>query len=84
MYVCDNAWENKKLQERAESSDWKLGPTFEYTARDTPQQNHYAELAFATIANRGRALMHRANVPIKIRYKGYTEAFQTATLLRMV
>jgi hypothetical protein len=40
-----------------------------------------AELAFAIIANRGRAMMHRANVPLKIRYKVWKEAFKTATLL---
>jgi hypothetical protein len=33
----DNAGENKKLKEHAESSNWKLGITFEFTARDTPQ-----------------------------------------------
>ena len=78
---CDNAGENKSLQARADSSDWKLGLTFEYTARDTPQQNHLAELAFATLANRGRAMMHAANIPIKLRYKVFKEAFQTATLM---
>jgi hypothetical protein len=61
----DNAGENKKLQKRSDSKDWKLGVTFEHTARDTPQQNHLAELGFATIANRGRAMMHAANVPQK-------------------
>ena len=52
---CDNAGENKKLEERINGANWKLNIQFEYTARDTPQQNHLAELAFATIANRGRA-----------------------------
>jgi hypothetical protein len=77
----DNAGENKKLQERSDSSDWKLNIEFEYTARDTPQQNHLAELGFAIIANRGRALMHKANIPELVRYKVWREAFQTATLL---
>ena len=36
---------------------------FELTARDTPQQNSLAEVGFATLANRGRAMMHRANLP---------------------
>jgi hypothetical protein len=40
-----------------------------------------AELGFAVLANRGRALMHRANVPMKERYKLFCEAFKTATLL---
>jgi hypothetical protein len=33
----DNPGENKKLQEMSESANWKLGFTFEYTVRDTPQ-----------------------------------------------
>eukprot|EP00957_Ditylum_brightwellii_P197981 15083134-Ditylum_brightwellii.AAC.1 len=60
---CDNAGENKSLEKRAKSSDWKFDITFEYTARDTPQQNHLAELGFSVLAARGRTLMYRANVP---------------------
>ena len=78
---CDNAGENKSLQARSDTSDWKLGLTFEFTARDTPQQNSLAEVGFATLANRGRAMMHRANVPEAARYKVWREAFGTATLL---
>ena len=59
----------------------EVGLTFEYTARDTPQQNRLAELAFATLANRGRAMIHAENIPIKLRYKIFKEAFQTATLM---
>ena len=77
----DNAGENKMLQKRSDSADWKLNITFEFTARDTPQQNHLAELGFAVLANRGRALMYRANVPLVIRYKVWREAFMTVTLL---
>jgi hypothetical protein len=77
----DNAGENKLLKSRCESKDWQLGIKFEFTARDTPQQNSLAERALATIANRGRAMMYSANVPMNIRYKVWTEAFKTATLL---
>jgi hypothetical protein len=77
----DNAGENHLLQQRCESKDWKFQITCEYTAAMTPQQNHLAELGFAILANRGRALMARAYVPMKIRYKIWKEAFQTATLL---
>jgi hypothetical protein len=49
--------------------DWKLNITLEFTPRDTPQHNHLAELALATIANKGRVLMSAANVPARIRYK---------------
>ena len=35
--VCqDNAGENKKLQERSNSKDWKLGIMYKYTRKDTP------------------------------------------------
>jgi hypothetical protein len=77
----DNAGENKLLQQRSQSADWKQNVNFEFTARDTPQQNHLAELGFAHLANYGRALMARANVPLNIRYKVFTKAFKTATLL---
>ena len=33
---CDNAGENKNLDKRANSSNWKLNITFECTARATP------------------------------------------------
>jgi hypothetical protein len=58
-----------------------LNITYEFMARDTPHQNHLAELGFAHLANYGRALMARANVPLNIRYKVLTKAFKTATLL---
>ena len=60
----DNAGENKRLQTRCASKDWKMKCEFEFTARDTPQQNSLAEVGFATLANCGRAMMHRANVPM--------------------
>ena len=44
--------ENIKLQARSQSADWKLNITYEYTARDTPQQNHLAEVGFALLANK--------------------------------
>ena len=78
---CDNAGENILLEKRCKSKDWKLNIEFEFTARNTPQQNHLAELGFAILANRGRALMHYANIPTAMRYKLFREAFKTATLL---
>jgi hypothetical protein len=53
IICCDNAGENKLLEQRANSVMWQLSIDFEYTARNTPQQNSLAEVAFATIANRG-------------------------------
>jgi hypothetical protein len=77
----DNAGENKLLKARCQSADWKLNIEFEFTARDTPQQNHHAELGFTVLANKGRAVMHRANIPLVLRYKLWREAFKTVTLL---
>jgi hypothetical protein len=77
----NNAGENLLLQQRCESADWKFNIKCEFTAAMTPQQNHLAELGFAILANRGRALMARANVPMVIRYKIWREAFRTATML---
>ena len=78
---CDNAGENEKLQERAGSADWKLDIEFEYTVQDTPQQNHLAELGFATLYNKGRAMLIAAKVPQNLQYKLSAECFKTATLL---
>ena len=77
----DNAGENILLQSRSQSADWKLNLNFEFTARNTPQQNSLAEVAISTIAMRGRAMMHRANVPMEYRSLLWTTAFDTATLL---
>ena len=78
---CDNAGENITLEARAKSADWKLNIEFEFTARDTPQQNSEVEVGLLTIAGRGRAMMIGANVPHKSRYKFFREAFTCATLL---
>jgi hypothetical protein len=78
---CDNGGENKALEQRAQSADWQLGLQFEFTGRNTPQQNSLAEVAFATLANRGRAMMHRANLPLRLRYLLFKEVLKTATLL---
>jgi hypothetical protein len=79
--LCDNAGENKKLAQRTKSSDWQFGINFEITGRDTPQRNHLAELGFAPLYNKGRAMMIKANLPKNARYLIYKEAFKTATML---
>ena len=81
----DNSGENKKLQERADSAAWKLGITWEFTARDTPQQNSMAEVGFAAIAAQRRDMMAAAYVPKALRKLGlWREAFKTATQLDML
>jgi hypothetical protein len=55
---------------------------FEFTARNTtPQQKHLSELGFTVLINRGRAMMHHANIPKDIRYKVFPKVFETVTLL---
>jgi hypothetical protein len=75
----DNAGENKSLQQRAASNDWKLNLTCEFTARNTPQQNPTVELGLADVSNKGRAVMIATNVPLQNRYLLYHKAFEYVT-----
>lgn len=78
----DNAGENLALMERCKSAAWQLDiKEFELTARDTPQQNSLAEVAIATLYNRGRALIHAAFIPNEIRHLVFPKALATATKL---
>ena len=77
----DNGGENKGLVKRLNSKAWKLYPTIEYTARDTPQHNHLAEVGFATIYGRGRSMMIKALVPEEKKHIVAQKAFETATKL---
>ena len=81
MIQLDNAGENKLLQKRSDSTDWKLGIEYEFTARATPQQNSLAEVGIATLANRVRAMMHHAHVPMEYRYKLFRDCYETAAIL---
>ena len=78
---CDNAGENIALEKRSSSAIWQLNIDFEYTARDTPQENSYVEVGFATILKRGNAMMIAANLPLAKRCVFFRETMQTATLL---
>jgi hypothetical protein len=78
---CDGAGENHSLEETLHSSQWKMPIEFEYTARNTPQQNHLAEIGIYVICCRGRALMSRANSPKKYRYRMFWLAMETACVL---
>ncbi|KAL7579260.1 hypothetical protein ACA910_011419 [Epithemia clementina (nom. ined.)] len=77
----DNAGENKKLEERMKSKDWKLNIEVEYTAARTPQQDWPAEVGFYTLMNRARALMAKANLPTPVRHRLWRYAVQHETLL---
>ena len=77
----DNAGENRQLVERLNSKDWKLHPSIEYTAHDTPQHNYLAEVAIATIAKHARAMMINANILEHYRYLIQHKAMETAAKL---
>ena len=77
----DNAGENIALEKRLKSESWKNPVEVEYTARDTPQQNSVAEVAFYALANKARAAMHQANLPMEMRFWLFGEIFTTITLL---
>ena len=44
---CDNSGENQSFQKQAKEE--RLGLTFEFTARKTPQQKGHVERKFATL-----------------------------------
>jgi hypothetical protein len=54
---CDDGGENRGLMNQLQGSDRKIPVQFEFTGRHTAQQNHLAEVGFATIAGCGRASM---------------------------
>ena len=59
---CDNAGENRKLEEVANGQTYALGIQFEYTPPNTPQHNGKAERGLTVIAARGRTMMFGANL----------------------
>eukprot|EP00957_Ditylum_brightwellii_P198760 15150227-Ditylum_brightwellii.AAC.2 len=69
------------VEKQGNGATWKLNLVFEYTARDMLQQNSLAEVSFATVGNRGRAMMIAANIPYETRYNSFHEAFTCATML---
>jgi hypothetical protein len=77
----DNAGKNKSLQQHCESTDWKFDITCEYMMAMMPQQNHLHKIRFSILANHGHALMAQANIPMKVRYNVWKEAFNLTTLL---
>ena len=77
---CDNAGENKKLQERCESEG--LGITFEYTPSNSPQFNGKVERAFAALYSQVRALNNAAQFTKELRDGLWCEAANHATDIR--
>eukprot|EP00957_Ditylum_brightwellii_P184018 14017276-Ditylum_brightwellii.AAC.1 len=54
---------------------------FKYNACTMPQQNHLAELGFASLGNKRKTMMHKANLSKTMQYKLFPKAFKTITLL---
>jgi hypothetical protein len=77
----DNAGENKTLENRLQSADWKLHMKMEYTAANTPQQNALVEVKFTYLAAKARADMHAAAVPRNRRLDFFPEVIMTMTKL---
>ena len=77
---CDNAGENKLLEQRLKGEVWKMPVKFEYTGRATPQQNSLVERGFDTLMSDARSMMYKANIPEDKRHKLCKEAIMTATL----
>ena len=64
---CDNAGENKQLEETTKRPMYQLGISFEYTARATPEQNSRVEKSIDTKYNRTRACLDFAHIPAPIK-----------------
>lgn len=75
----DNAGENKMTEELFRNNN--MGIEFEYTARETPQQNGVVERAFGTLYGRVRAMLNAAGLPKYMREGVWTECANTATKL---
>jgi hypothetical protein len=78
---CDDSGENRGLMNRIQGADWKIPVQFEFTGRYIPPRNHLADVGFATIAGRGRAMMSATKFPKCYCENFWTKAIQTATYL---
>ena len=78
---CDNAGENKILEENCKATTGLAHIKFQYTPRNTPQYNGVVERAFATLYGRVRAMNNAANLSQDLRDGLWTECASTATSL---
>jgi hypothetical protein len=77
----DNAGENKKLEKRLQSADWKLPVIMKHTAENTPQQNALVEVKFTYLAAKASAAMHAAEVHRDRRLDFFPEVVMTMAKL---
>ena len=78
---CDNAGENKILEDNCKKTTRLAHIKFQYTPRDTPQFNGVMEQAFATLYGRVQAMNNTANLTQNLRDGLWTECASTATSL---
>ena len=76
---CDNAGENKTLEENCAKHFDEID--FEFTSPGNPQQNVMLEQAFATLYSRMRAMMAHAVLHEKLNTGVWSEFAATATKL---
>ena len=72
---CDNAGENKALQQPLKKGGMKI--QFEFTAPDMPQPNGIVECAFPTKMGHTRAMMNYAGFDKNMQQLMWCEAVQT-------
>jgi hypothetical protein len=69
------------LIKAAKGKDWKLTIAIELTARNTPQHNSKAKMAFTVILAQARGMLIAAQAPDLQRFKLWPEVVMTATFL---
>ncbi len=72
----DNATENMVLIKIAKGKDWKHNFKTELMARNMPQQNLKAEMAFTVIAAQARSMLISAQIPDGGRFKLWPEGLK--------
>jgi hypothetical protein len=76
---CDNAGENKTLENKCKNHAQLCNIQFEYTPRDSPQYNGKVERKIAVLTSRVRSMLTAAGLPEKLRPQLWAEAGKTAT-----
>ena len=78
---CDNAGENKSLQQACLDSndDDLVNIQFEFTSRESPEYNGKAERKIAVLFERARVALNAAQLPKKLHHKLWAEVATTVT-----
>lgn len=76
---CDNAGENRKLEDECKKLPDLAHIKFEYTPRDSPQYNGKCERKIAVLTGRVRSVLTAARLPQKLRERLWAEAASHVT-----